>query len=666
MIKRFLLACLLIPGFLNAQSVQWANRVLDFSSELTDVQYSAEQALGKPNVLPVGGESPNAWTPDKPNRVEFLKVGFDTPIRISQVMIAESYNPTAITKIYGYDQNNQEYLLWTLNPADIPLEGRLVNIIFDQTSYKVAAIKVEFNGVAVPEYFSIDAIGISDSPRPYIVEVDLPENLNAELNTERLSEKVNSPYKEYAPLLAPDGKTLFFSRQNHPGNVGGVDDPEDIWFSELDENGEWSEAENAAALNTAGPNFISALTPDGSSIVMLLGNRYKDNGKMEAGVSVATKEGDTWGEPQNLEIINDYNYSDKAHYFISNNRQVLFMAVERDNTSGGRDLYVSFLMEDGRWSEPMNIGKNINTASDESAPFLAADDKTLYFSSNGYSGYGGHDIYVSTRLDDTWLNWSDPQNMGPDINTDQEDLFFYIPVTGNFAYYSRGVNENDADIYRIEMPLTIMPDETVIVKGRLLNSETGEPIQATIYYERLPDGRQVGVTKSSPETGEYQIVLPVGELYGFRAEADGFIAVSENIDLRDREIDYDDVSRDLKLVPVKVEVTIVMNNVFFDFDKSVLKPESVPELNRITDFLKKSEAIKIEISGHADATGPEEYNLGLSQRRANSVMAYFTKEGIAKDRMSVKYFGEGKPAASNDTREGRSKNRRVEFKIVED
>jgi outer membrane protein OmpA-like peptidoglycan-associated protein len=666
MIKKFLLACLFVPGLVNAQSTQWATRVIEFSSELTDIQYSAEQVLGKPNVLPVGGESPNAWTPDKPNKPEFLKVGFDTPMRISQVMIAESYNPTAITNIYGYDTNNQEYLLWTFTASDIPIEGRLINVIFDQTSYKVAAIKLEFDGATVPEYYSIDAIGVTDSPIPYVVEVDLPENLNAELNTERLSEKVNSPYKEYKPLLAPDGKTLFFSRQNHPGNVGGQDDPEDIWYSELDENGEWKEAENASELNTAGPNFISALTPDGSSVVMLLGNKYKDNGKMQAGVSVATKEGDEWGEPQNLDIINDYNYSDKAHYFLSNNRQVLFLAVERENTSGGRDLYVSFLMEDGRWSEPMNIGGNVNTASDESAPFLAADDKTLYFSSNGYAGFGGHDIYVTTRLDDTWLNWSDPQNMGPNINTDQEDLFFYIPVTGNFAYYSRGINESDADIYRIEMPLTIMPDEVIIVKGRLLNSETGKPIEATIIYEKLPDGVQVGITKSNPETGEYEIVLPVGELYGFRAESEGFIAISENIDLRDREADYKDVSRDLGLVPVKVEVTIVMNNVFFDFDKSVIKPASISELNRITEFLKENESVKIEIAGHTDSTGPEEYNKGLSQRRANSVLNYFAKNGVAKERLSLKYFGEANPVASNSTIEGRKQNRRVEFKILED
>jgi len=252
MIRRFLLACLLFPVFATAQNIQWASQVIEFSSELTDIQYSAEQVLDKPNVLPVGGESPNAWTPDKPNRQEYIKVGFENPMHAMQIMVAESYSPSTVSALYAYDSEDREYLIQTFQPGEIPMEGRLLNIIFDRTPYRVAAVKVELDGSAVSEFYSIDAIGISDSSIPFVVDVNLPENLNAELSTERLSEKVNSPYKEYKPLLSPDGKTLFFSRQNHPGNVGGESDPEDIWYSELDENGEWQEAVNAENLNTPG------------------------------------------------------------------------------------------------------------------------------------------------------------------------------------------------------------------------------------------------------------------------------------------------------------------------------------------------------------------------------------------------------------------------------
>lgn len=665
MARILLLVCFLIPMLGVSQNIQWASKIVEFSSELTEIQYSATQVTGKPNVLPAGGESPNAWTPSKPNREDYLIVGFDNPMAIQQIMIGESYGPTAITNVYAIEQNGTEHLINTFSPGEIPLKGRMLNIIFDKTPYRVASVKVEFDGKAVPEFYSIDAIGISDSPIPYDAEVNMPENLNSELSTERLSEKVNSPYKEYKPLLAPDGKTLYFSRQNHPENTGGEKDPEDIWYSELDENGEWKEAVNAAELNTAGPNFISALTPDGSSVVMLLGNSYDDKGRVRAGVSVATRSGDNWTEPENLNIINDYNYNEKAHYYLSNNRQTLFLAVERDDTKGGRDLYISFLMADGSWTEPKNIGVNVNTAADESAPFLAADDKTLYFSSNGFSGYGGYDIYVTTRLDDSWLNWSDPQNMGPQINTDQEDLFFYIPVTGNYAYYSRGVNENDADIYKVSMPLTVNPAPVVVVKGKIVNSETGEPLDAMIIYERLSDGRQVGQTRSNPETGEYEIVLPAGEQYGFRAEAEGYIPISENVDLTDPDQGYEEMSAELKLVPVKVEVTIVMNNVFFDFDKATLKNESMPELNRISTFLNENESVRIAIKGHTDAIGEESYNMGLSKRRAEAVAMHFKAQGVADDRIEIEYYGESQPAATNDTRDGRRTNRRVEFTIVE-
>jgi len=660
-----LLVCLLFPLASIAQNVQWASKVVNFSSELTSVQYAADQILGKPNVLPAGGESPNAWTPSKPNRSDFITVGFDNPVRIRQIMIAESYGLSALTNLTAIETNGTEHSMYKFVPAEIPVNARLINIMFDMTSYLVASIKLEFDGKAVPEFYSIDAVGISDSPKPFEVEVNLPENLNSELSTERLSEKVNSPYKEYKPLLSPDGKTLYFSRQNHPENIGGVKDPEDIWYSELDENGEWAEAQNATELNTAGPNFISAITPDGSSVVMLLGNSYDDKGRVRAGVSVATRNGSEWSEPENLNIINDYNYNEKAHYYMSNNRQTLFLAVERDDTKGGRDMYISFLMADGSWTEPKNIGLNVNTAADESAPFLAADDKTLYFSSNGYAGFGGYDIYVTTRLDDSWLKWSDPQNMGPQINTDQEDLFFYIPVTGNYAYYSRGVNENDADIYKVSLPLTVNPAPVVIVRGKILNSETGEPLDAKIIYERLSDGKQIGVTRSNPETGEYQIVLPVGEKYGFRAEAEGYIPISENVDLTDADQGYMEIDSDLKLVPVEVEVTIVMNNVFFDFDKAILKNESTPELDRISTFLLENESVKITIKGHTDEVGPDDYNMGLSKRRAGAVYDYFVSKGVSTDRLDVQYFGETQPADSNTTREGRLKNRRVEFTIVE-
>ncbi len=651
-----------------SQDIQWASKVIEFSSELTPIQYSAEQILGKPNVLPAAGESPSAWTPDRSNSKEFVKVGFAAPINIRQIVIAESYSPTTITKVYAYDESGKEYLINSFSASSIPLKGRLFSIIMNETPYKVAAVKVEFDGSVVPEYYSIDAIGISSSGKPTNVEVEIMDNLNSNLLAERLSNNVNSPYTEFKPLLSPDGRTLYFSRKNHPDNIGGVTDGEDIWYSEMDSTGEWKEAVNIGRpLNNEAPNYVCSVTPDGNSVVLLLGNQYneKKTNKMSAGVSISTKEGDTWTPPFNLIIENDYNYNAKSNYFLANNRQVLLLSVERDDSYGARDLYVSFFKEDSTWSEPLNLGKHLNTAGDDSSPFLAADDKTLYYSTNGLGGYGGQDIYVAKRIDDSWTNWSDAQNLGPDINSPKEDLFFNIPLTGNYAYYTQEVGEDNSDIFKVELPLKVMPADIIVIRGTLLDKETGEPIEAKILYEKLPEGTIAGITKSHKGTGKYEIVLPKGYKYGYRAEVEGYLPINENIDLTKEEIPNDEMSANLYMVPEKVAAVITLNNIFFDFDKSILKAESFPELDRLVTYLNDNKLIKIEISGYTDSTGPEEYNLGLSKRRAKSVVSYLESKSIESNRVKVSWFGEANPVEPNTTKKGRKENRRVEFKILE-
>jgi OOP family OmpA-OmpF porin len=674
--KRILLTLAVLISFTltsSAQVVQWATKVIEFSSELTPVQYSAQQVLGKPNVLPAGGQSPNAWAPDKPGRKEFLKLGFANPISIRQIAIAESHNPSAIFRVLVYDEAGKEYVVNTLNPMTVPLKGRMLNVFMDATTYKVAAVKIEFDGAAVPGYFGIDAVAISDSNYPIIADIPKMQLLASGILIEALDKNVNSEYSELNPLLSPDGKTLYFSRRNHPENIGGVSDKEDIWYSELDSAGRWQLAKNMGApFNNEGPNFVNTIqsvTPDGRSAIMVLGNKYLDNGKMRAGVSISSNVGGSWSKPVALNIANDYNFNEKANYFLTNNRKTLLMSVEREDSQGDRDLYVSFMNNDSSWSQPLNLGDVINTAGEESAPFLASDDKTLYFSSNGFSGYGGTDIYVSRRLDDTWTNWSEPENLGPEINSPLEDLFFNIPANSDFAYYSRGVTETNTDIFRVKLPIVKNPEPWVTVKGKVVDKATGDPLGAKIIYERLPEGKDIGIAQSNPETGEYEIRLPAGHQYGIRAESDGKISESQNLDLRNITSDKVIEGENFNLSPIEVatvkeNVTIVLNNVFFDFDKAELKPESFPELNRITELMKEKSGMQITISGHTDATGPEQYNLGLSERRAKAVVKYLVEKGIASDRITTEYFGESKPTDTNDTKEGRQKNRRVEFRIL--
>jgi outer membrane protein OmpA-like peptidoglycan-associated protein len=647
-----------------AQEVSWANKVIEFSSELEETQYSVKQLLGKPNVYPWGEGSPSAWTPSRPGREEFVKVGFDNPKPIRQIAIAESYNPSALTRIFFYDEAGNEYLMIEREPVIVNQPGRFLRLFTELTEYNVVAVKLEFDGNAVPGYYSIDAIGITDSEDPIDLQLELVPNVKEELVSEKLDDRVNSPYEELKPILSPDGKQLFFGRKFHPDNIGGIEDYEDIWVSDLDTvTNEWQEAKNVGApLNSEGPNWVSSITPDGNTMVLLIGNEYDEKKKkLFSGVSVSSKAGDSWSKPESLNIDDFYNMAEKANFYLANSRKTLIMSIKRDDSFGDRDLYVSFEKMDGSWTAPMNLGANVNTATDETSPFLAADDKTLFFSSGGYIGFGKSDIYMTRRLDDTWQNWSEPYNMGPQVNSSGDDLFFSMPAEGNFAYYTKEDSVGDMNIYRLPMPLFNELDPVITISGRVVDMETQEPLDAIVSYE-TQDGVEVGKVETDPTTGEYQITLPAGKEYQYIAKVKGYLPISENVDLTNQK-ESKSFNNDMIMAPVKEKAEIVLNNVFFAFDSYDLLPSSKSELNRMVEVMKENSQIEVVIIGHTDSTGPAEYNQMLSEKRAQSVVNYLTNEGIDKTRLEYLGKGEGEPAYPNDTKENRAKNRRVNFKV---
>jgi OmpA-OmpF porin, OOP family len=382
-----LLLVLCLSFALKAQeTVVWGSQVVDVSSEYGPLEYSAIQALHKPNVLPAGGANPNAWRPKSDNKQEFIVVSFEKPIKAKQVAIAETENPGAVKAVYAYNENFEEFLLFELTPRALPIESRLLNLFFDETPYQIYGLKVVLDGSVVPGYNGIDAIGISSSNIPISVLINLVPGISKTVETEMLGENVNSPYVEHSPIISPDGKRLYFSRRYHPDNVGGADDSEDIWMSELDETtGEWKPAQNLGdPLNTEGPNFISSITIVDGQEVLILGNRYGKKGRMYGGVSMSMRKGDTFEKPTAMEIENEYNYSPKADFFLVPTGNAVVLSSERDDSYGGRDLYVSF-KNGNLWSEPLNLGNEVNTAAEDFAPFLGQDGKTLYYSTSGLS-----------------------------------------------------------------------------------------------------------------------------------------------------------------------------------------------------------------------------------------------------------------------------------------
>lgn len=660
------------------QSVKWADEVLDYSSEFGKRQYSANQVTGKPNVLPNLGASPNAWSPQKKRKLEFVKVGFNNPIRIQQIAIAETHNPGAIHKMFAYDTDGNEYLLHTFKPQSIPIEGRLFRFFFDKTPYEVAALKITINSDLLTGHFGIDAIGVSDSREPITVEINITNELNNDYVPIALGPNINTEYNELRPLITQSANTLFFSRQNHPENMGGLKDDEDIWFAERDvATGDWLIAKNVGKpLNNNGPNFISSISSDGQAMLLLLGNAYYSRNRMTQGVSMSVKNEDgSWSNPKNLDIVDDYNLSDKANYFLTNDMETIVMSVERKDSQGDRDLYVIFLQDDGSWTQPKNLGLQINSAAEEASPFLASDGKTMFYSSKGFSGYGSYDIYLSRRLDDTWQNWSEPENLGAGFNSREDDIFFNFTENDEYAYFTRGT-ETNTDIYKVKLPYyqkpemlaSLMggkyknPNIIISIKGKVFDSKTLKPIESSIEFIREIDNEQIELVYA--DTSGYNTTLSQGFNYRIIAKADKYYNSIDSLDLRNITNSVE-IEKNMYLDPIIKNQPIVLNNVYFDFDSDAIRSESFSELDKLSEMLLDNPNLHITVDGHTCSMGSDMYNQNLSEQRAGSIVRYLLGKGVLATSMVYHGYGESRPKTSNATEAGREMNRRVEFILNE-
>ncbi len=531
---------------------------------------------------------------------------------------------------------------------------------------------------------------------------------------ENLGSAVNSEFSELNPVISPDGRTLYFGRKNHPANRYGVKGSEtisgsqDIWFSEK-VGDTWSTARRLSeVLNRDQYNTILSISPDGQTI--LLKGAYVNGTYETRGFSISNKTTAGWTVPVKVDIpgYEQMSKGKNEYGYLTMDGKAILLAFARKKNSEDDDLYVSFF-EDGRWTRPLELGDEINTKYSETTPFLSADGKTLYFSSDRPGGQGSQDIYLTRRLDDTWQHWRKPQNLGAPINTEEYDAYYSISAKGDYAYFMSGKGSlGKKDIFRlaIESPpggglvkesegkdsggkiinapadaamadsrfdpsstrsvTSQESDPVVLLSGTVLNQQTGKvPEDAYVTYEDLSNGKVLGQAKPDPTTGKYKLVLPYGKNYGITAKAKGLIPTSTNLDLttvRGRYLELDD--RDLSMVPLVKGNTATINNLFFDLGKATLKPESEPELKRILQVMKENTALVIEISGHTDNTGSDEINNKLSLERANAVRENLLKGGIDQARIKTKGYGKSKPKADNATEEGRQINRRVEIEIL--
>jgi len=476
-----------------------------------------------------------------------------------------------------------------------------------------------------------------------------------------LDTNINSKYDDYAPVIAPDGKGLFFIRKYHPENTGGIEDGADIWYSpHLKDDGWFKAIKFGKPLNTNGLDYVASVTPDGNTL--LVGNKYKTDGTKSDGVSITHRTVSGWSYPELVVVPNYKNIGKYKNEYLCNDGKTLLLAYTKTDSKTGQDIFVCFKKGE-EWTEPLNLGPVVNCEKDDHYPFLAADGVSLYFSSYGHDTYGSSDVFVSRRLDNTWTNWSKPENLGTTINTKDWEAGYFIDAAGEYAYFGESVKGRMTDIFRVLLPQKVKPKPVVLISGKVLNSKTKEPISANISYEHLPDGKEVGIARTNPANGTYKIVLPAGNNFGFHATASKFLTTHDNIDLSNLT-EYKEITRDLYLTPIEIGETMRINNIFFQQSKAELLPESHPELDRLTSLLKENANINIEISGHTDNRGGDQADLVLSENRAKSVGNYLIAKGILTNRILTKGYGKTKPIVSNDTEEGRKQNRRVEIKIL--
>jgi outer membrane protein OmpA-like peptidoglycan-associated protein len=652
-----------------AQSVQWASKVMSFSSEYADPllgrEYRAQHILGRPSKYPKFSASPSAWqslTPDNPGG-EFIIVSFDTARVIKQVAIFENFGAGSITRVDALDENNKLYLLHEFNAGYAQSNGQITKIrLPNLTSFKVKSIKISMNSMRVSGYSQIDAVAISDVDVPIENKIKLESDPNAYLVKENMGTVINSKFNELYPVVSPDGKRLYFTRWKHPENLGDNKN-QDIWYTQLDEKKQWEKAKLfPSPINNEENNAICGISPNGKMI--LLNNVYGKDGHMEKGVSLSylLRNGE-WSFPKQIRIQNFKNKSEYSEYTIAPDGKTLLMTTETKDSYGGKDIYVSFLKPDDTWTEPKNIGPVVNSGESESTPFIAPDGQTMYFSSSGHIGYGNNDVFITRRLDDTWLNWSAPENVGPAVNTSEWDGYFTVSAKGDYAYFSSVENSMGAeDIFRIKIPEKIKPQTLIQFSGKVVNQVSKQGISARVSIKSQVSGDSLSFDYD-PYLGDLSFMWPSKKPFQVQVKAKGFVTKSEIFDYKN-QAKYTEASHIFEMIPIEESKKIKFPNVYFAQSKFEIDKESYQALNEIVSILRENSDFNILIEGHTDNQGDWNENLMLSWERVKQVKEYLVKQGIIETRIQTKGWGGTRPLSASTLEDKRRLNRRVEFSII--
>lgn len=476
----------------------------------------------------------------------------------------------------------------------------------------------------------------------------------------RLPNTVNTPDDEYWPSLSIDQKTLFFTRLvKKPGELP----QEDFFVSQLGEEG-WENATPLTEINTPENEGAQCLSADGNLLFFTACNRPSGLGSCDIYYSVRKKG--IWSAPINAgKPVNTPGW--EAQPSISSDGRFLYFSSNRPGGKGKKDIWRVELQgfdQNGKikWGEPYNPGDSINTPGDETSPFVHPGNKNFYFASDYHTGMGGFDMFMSEIIDDSLF--SAPVNLGYPLNSINDEQGLHISADGLTAFFS---SQRDTlmgiDIYSFQLDESIRPHPATYVKAQVFDAQSGNPVQSEVELVNLSGKNEKPQTEKTDADGELLLCLPVGSNYSFSVEKKGYLFYSGTFDLRDSKKIYNPYELEIALTPVVAGAEMHLYNIYFETDSFRILPESEPELQKLTQFLKDNPLLKVEIQGHTDNTGLEDKNLVLSEKRAHSVVEYLVENKIDNNRLSWRGYGEKRPVAENETPEGRRMNRRTTIRI---
>ena len=512
-----------------------------------------------------------------------------------------------------------------------------------------------------------------------------------EFNPINLGAAVNSADDEYLPALTVDGGTLIFTRRfpRRATTTANTPKEEDLFFysgitnplEQITNPLEHDPLRDAKDYHVAQPlphplnsndnEGAECISQDGRIIFFTACGRPDGGGRCD--IYMCVRRGDKWGKPRNIGMpVNSGAWEGQPSFSIDG--KTLYFVSNRKGGYGGMDIWKT-TFEDGKWTEPVNLGPEINTPGNEMSPFIHYDDQTLYFASDGHVGMGGMDIFVARRTEngerktENGERWSTPINLSYPINTPGDESSLIVDATASMAYFAsdRPGGFGGLDIYCFELPQSLRPTPTTCYQGKVTDAKTGAPLASDLRIVDLSSGETVANTSSDGVSGDYTISLPSGRSYAFHVTAKGYLFHSETENgerkTENGERRTEKKTIDIKLQPIEAGSSIALRNIFFETGKAELLPSSDYEINRLVELLKNNPTLKVELAGHTDNVGSDQANQALSEARAKAVRDRLIANGINASRLSFRGYGESRPVASNDTPEGRTENRRVEMTI---